>query len=543
MRKAAPFLLALALGCSADELLEIPWPENPSQPVQQDLVISPASGVFFVNTSTGQPAMADYTVTTKAGKDVSSKVTMSAQQSPFGSFAGTAFTSTRKRPKTVTGLGYSSLINATLPTGEVGYAWSTLVFLDNDTEGAGYVVQPDGSLGRTKEVLRLDTRVRVDLAVVMDTTGSMGGAIENLKTNLTTKLFPSLKAAVPNAGLAVVDFRDYPVGLFGSNGDFPALVRTPITGNVAVAQAAVNLLSPGGGADLPEAHLPAMYYTLTGKQLVWPTGALAAAKPPSGTFGGVHFREHSLPVVALITDVGWHVPAASVSDPKEAEGEYPTSVTAPSFEEVADAFRSTKAVFVNVTTEGNETQANALSDEINSSVPPSVFGDKCGGQCCTGAGGAGREPKTDGKCRLNFLHSNGSGVSDLLVTAVTSIMAGRIYDVRLEVSNLPENPAGFDAAKLFSNWRLIEEGDASKGCAPRTATDQDGDGKKETFLQVPYNTPLCYEFTLPSNVGLSRGDKATLHGVRVALIGQPDNTVLEERILAVVVPPKDLVAK
>src|SRR5262245_20310378 len=43
---------------------------------------------------------------------------------------------------------------------------------------------------------------RVDLTIVMDTTGSMQPSIENLKSNLSTHLLPALQLAVPSIGIA-----------------------------------------------------------------------------------------------------------------------------------------------------------------------------------------------------------------------------------------------------------------------------------------------------------------------------------------------------
>src|SRR5439155_11721376 len=70
-----------------------------------------------------------------------------------------------------------------------------------------------------RDVLKFSTNIKqVDVAISMDTTGSMGGSIDNLKTNLTGTLFPGLVAAIPSVGLAVCYHDDYPTGSYGSPG-------------------------------------------------------------------------------------------------------------------------------------------------------------------------------------------------------------------------------------------------------------------------------------------------------------------------------------
>ena len=85
-----------------------------------------------------------------------------------------------------------------------------------------------------------------DIVVAIDTTGSMTPAINQAKADASS-LVGAVQASIPSANFAVVQFRDY--------GDSPeyAVVQAN-TNSVVAVQGAINTLTAGGGADLPEAH-------------------------------------------------------------------------------------------------------------------------------------------------------------------------------------------------------------------------------------------------------------------------------------------------
>ena len=165
--------------------------------------------------------------------------------------------------------------------------------------------------------LKFSTNLQqVDVAILLDTTGSMSGAISTVQQDLTAKaggILPGLQKAIPSVGVAIVDHRDYPYeddsNDYGSINDYPVKVWQVVTTNSALAQAAVNNYSLGSGDDDPEAQIPAMDYLLTGKALSWPAGSqgtpagsVPTHTPAAGTQGGVDFRAGSFRVVVQITD-------------------------------------------------------------------------------------------------------------------------------------------------------------------------------------------------------------------------------------------------
>lgn len=93
-----------------------------------------------------------------------------------------------------------------------------------------------------------------DIIVAIDTTGSMTPAINQAKAE-ATQIFTQVRAQIPGARFAVVDFEDYPGMPFGGPGDVAYTLLTPgYTDNAVVFQAAINTMVADGGGDFPEAY-------------------------------------------------------------------------------------------------------------------------------------------------------------------------------------------------------------------------------------------------------------------------------------------------
>jgi Bacterial Ig-like domain (group 1) len=114
-----------------------------------------------------------------------------------------------------------------------------------------------GASTTVHKTLHLDALpARADIVVAIDTTQSMCSAIAQAKAQ-ATMLVNNINAAFGPGTVvrfALVDFKDYPTSPFGVPGDFPYLVREPLTPGAAPFQAAVNLLTCSGGNDGPEAY-------------------------------------------------------------------------------------------------------------------------------------------------------------------------------------------------------------------------------------------------------------------------------------------------
>jgi hypothetical protein len=500
-----------------------------------DVELDPKNTTIIIDTATNPitPGAVTYKVKSK-GQEATADTTFAVDNGALGKFNGATFTSADKLPNGA--LGVSTTVQATTKDG-VGLGRLTIVSLrkTGDQRDFFFIVPYGGDPSPKNDTLKFSTNIKkVDVAFNMDTTGSMTGSINNLKTALSGSLLSQLQAAIPDVGLAIVDFRDYPsssiFGGYGSPGDWPVKVHQKITTNLSAAQTAVGKYVAGGGGDGPEAAIPAMQHILTGEALSWSGGSVAQVTPSSpGAWGGVEFRPGAVPVVVNITDIDWH-----------GENHTPYNFTTPTMATLKPAFQSKNAFFVDVSS-GDQSQANELSDATNSNVDAGAFGGTCGtGKCCTGVNGGAVSPNgPGGKCRLVFQHSGGSGVSTGIVKAIEAISVGAAYDVKATASNDPKNPKGVDATKFIKALRAMDEGNAAAGCPVAAAKDSDGDGIKDTFVAVKVGTPVCFEVIPAKNDTVMPENEAQFFNAFVDVVGVQGNVQLDKRTVLFLVPPKD----
>ena len=212
------------------------------------------------------------------------------------------------------GDGVSDLIEVAL----LGTAGATSAATTPATAGKFFFLEPysfDGAAkpSPTSSLLALSTKLnKGDVAFVVDTTGSMGGTISGLKTNLSSTIIPALRTRIPDLGIGVAAHDDFAYAPYGyaSSGDqafyFPATPQGYVTTVTTDSQAAANALTTHFGGDGPESNVQAMYHALTGSGLSWPGGAIAPVTPPAGTFGAMRFRSDALPILINLTDISSH---------------------------------------------------------------------------------------------------------------------------------------------------------------------------------------------------------------------------------------------
>jgi hypothetical protein len=467
---------------------------------------------------------------------------------PVGSFAGPNFTSVTALPNGA--LGLTTKVHASA-RGEVGEANLTVVALraSGDQRDFYFVVPYQEAPSPPRDVLKFNTKLKqVDVAILQDTTGSMTGSIQNLKTNLSKAggIIDGLKAAIPDVGIAIVDHRDYPVDPYGMSFDFPVKVWQTVTTNVATAQAAVNNYSLGDGNDVPEAQIPSMYHLLTGESLVYPGGSIPKHVPAAGTEGGVDFRAGSFRVVVEITDAPWHNYDVG-DDPNNPD---PYSFGGPTYAQLKTAFATLHAKYVGVVDQdgapGPHQESDNLSDATGSNVPAAAFGGACGaGKCCTGFQGAAQNPGgPGGSCRLNFNSQSGAGLDLGIVKAIQAISIGASFDVTALPSNDPANAGGVDATKFIKQLRAMSEGDSAAGCPPHaTKKSNPALGYDDIFVSVIAGTPVCFEVIPDMNTIVPPKDAAQFFNAFIDVVGLPGNTKLDRRSVLFLVPPKDIGVK
>lgn len=170
-------------------------------------------------------------------------------------------------------------------------------------------ILPDAGITSVEVVFEARTS-GADVLFLVDVTGSMGGVIEGLQTELRSRLAPALRDAIPDVRIGVASFGDFPVDPYGGPGDFPYRTLQPMTTDVGAVDRAIGRLVAMGGGDGPESKVEALYQAATGAGIRTTTGTPAVYVPPAscpeGTFGHPCFRPGVLPLVFAFTDVNTH---------------------------------------------------------------------------------------------------------------------------------------------------------------------------------------------------------------------------------------------
>ena len=156
-----------------------------------------------------------------------------------------------------------------------------------------YVVLPYEDPAITRELEFTARLGRGDIFFLVDTTGSMGAAITNVRSSLSSTIVPAVSDAIADVVMGVGDFRDFPVDPYGSPGDWAFTVRQTMTSDVSAVQTALNSLTAGGGNDGPEAAVQGLHDAVSG-------GSCADG------FGMACFRNSSHPIIVVVTDAEMH---------------------------------------------------------------------------------------------------------------------------------------------------------------------------------------------------------------------------------------------
>jgi predicted outer membrane repeat protein len=150
----------------------------------------------------------------------------------------------------------------------------------------------------------------LDFVICFDTTGSMGGDIDAVRT-AASQIVNAIAARFTSYRLGLVDFRDYPDGNHGSIGDWPYLDRVRFTTDVNQLIAGLQPMVAGGGADGPEAIYTALMHCIDANALAARLTADGYANyidPNSPGLGNWRQGTKVMRVILLLTDAPPHDP-------------------------------------------------------------------------------------------------------------------------------------------------------------------------------------------------------------------------------------------
>jgi hypothetical protein len=232
--------------------------------------------------------------------------------------------------------------------------------------------------------LEFGTSIRVaDVFFLADTTGSMGGTINNVQQTIATPItgiIDRLVASIPDLWVGAGDHKDMPFSPYSSTPDEPFNLTVHMTppDHAADVRTAIGRWSASGGGDGPESGTMALYQTVTGEGGTW-TGSGG----PSYTmrhymsdcldsgWGAPCFRDAALPIVIHFSDICQHNGPAGDCDDYVG-----ISPTPPTWMEAVAAMNRRGARFVGVNASGGEACATVLHGSGCSST------GGCGGSPC-----------------------------------------------------------------------------------------------------------------------------------------------------------------
>lgn len=346
----------------------------------------------------------------------------------------------------------------------------------------------------TRDTLDFATDIRVaDVYFLIDTTGSMGGAIANVRAGLSTAgsgIIDRVRATITDTFFGVGDFRDF--------GD-PWTYRnvTDMTGSASTAQAGVNTLGAGGGGDTPEASTAALYATASGLG----TGAIPPRTGcPAGTFGYPCFRDGAVPIVVLITDAPFHNGPGGVT--YGGYTDYPTMLAAVRAARI-------RVIGISVGFQGGTSDLQAIARD-------------------SGAVDGAGSPLVSVTSDVNTVSSNVVAQIQTLASATRLDMSIRYED---DASDAVDSFAAF-VAYIEANTA----GDAARGCAGGlTAADTDSDGHPDTFQGVTAGTRVCFDIVVRQNVTVMPTREPQIFRATLRVIGD-GFTELDSRDVYFLVP-------
>ena len=126
-------------------------------------------------------------------------------------------------------------------------------------------------------VIVMPSAVSLDLIFTIDTTGSMWDDIDNVKADASA-IVDEVLSDIPNARIAVVDYRDFPVDPYGGAGDYPFNDVLSFSTDKPTIVAAIQGLTLGWGADWRESVYSALMHSIDSTSLGGWRGSDQAAK-------------------------------------------------------------------------------------------------------------------------------------------------------------------------------------------------------------------------------------------------------------------------
>ncbi len=376
-----------------------------------------------------------------------------------------------------------------------------------------FLVPFDGAPSPTRDTLVFATNIqRADVHFIIDTSISMQGYIDTVRTSLMTTVIPGITSAIPDVQLGVGQFDVCPQ----SNYNRTTCVGIEQTQTSTADTVAVNAALSSLTAECRPVHEPyaqAAWVWASGDTSRWPL--MRAPSCPAGAVGLGCVREGALPILVVIGDERYSE-SHTLGGVPCAGGMCTSCETFPTATDILAAFAAIRGRLLVLGPTGTSTE-----------WAPLVRG--------TGAVDGTGAP-------LIFADAGEATVDAAVVDAISTLASSTPLDITARARDADDGD-GVDATIFIER---IEPNTAGGVMDPRDptivcvgglpTTDVDGDGFAETFPDVTPGTPVCFDIIPRMNTTVMPTAAPQLFRALVDVVGD-GVTVLDTRDVFFVVPP------
>jgi cysteine-rich repeat protein len=403
-----------------------------------------------------------------------------------------------------------------------------------------FFILPEYDPPQTEPLEFSSTISQADVHVAMDTTGSMFGEIDTLRTTFSSSILPGVNAQIPDVAFGVSTFDDFPCGDHGTGADRPFILRQRVTTRMSDAQAAMDAIPLHNGADYYESGYESMYQVATGAGVVGCGASIPPFNPATGlvpgvadgTIGGVGFRTDSFPMLVHVTDAPSH------------NGTTYGGYAATSGEAI-NALKANKIHFIGVASGSDPRgQLEAVAIATGGTVPTCAWDGArpsgCGAsQCCTAINGTGRAT-SGGTCPLVFdINDSGAGLNSAIITAIRALANTKNFTVtaRVRRDEAEYRASGIDTRCFIQSVTPDSYTGAGGTCSttPEFADINPVDGIDDSFRNVTPGTQLFFDVTAENDGCVAETDIPQAFSAYIDVIGD-GVTVLDSLLVTIIVP-------
>ena len=417
------------------------------------------------------------------------------------------------------------------------------------------------------DVLTFSPKVsKLDLVFNVDTTGSMSGTINTVKSNISS-MISSIRAMVTDSGFTLTMFDDFPVSGYGGGTDRPLVVAGPVSTVESTVSGYMNHthFTASGGADGAESGAESLYQIATGKGVAWSGGSLPAHANPAGTWGYVDFRANTLPVVVHATDIYSHDSTASNTpyNTTNASSLAYSSSYVPNPHYTVDLIPVLKSTGMRVIGLGtnssadNYKQMTAWARESNAVVPVCAFKTgsttwSCGtNKCCLGSSAS--DPVTvngvANQCILNYT-GTASAVNTYIVQGVDALVKYGTYNVTTKIrGNVMDNNKNTSCFidKIVAKAYIAPTKEPEKSCNPVAKATKFSSAYEDGFTNFATGTSkagvtgaqLTFTVYAKNDGCYPQGDEAKVFTAYIDVYNPTTGLLFDTQLVSIIVPAKE----